>query len=292
MSNATTVLKQRASISMTKDLGLSDNMLFKGGNGREELLYVWTLEKFLRRLEAMREVYQQGSDVGDGFKSTRRKMMKAAYNPFREMRYGDIQLLADEAMDAETEILKVAGLEDELTQAQQELERMKARAEAAEKELEQLKATGTVTGSRPGSPCKISRGIEELEELRSTAYQSPVKAQLKADPRKPPAAVDSVERNLRDFTRELVAQRYDSMQDNIEKKRMLDILSDIEREVGACNTEILDSLDVILGAAKFKMQKAAVASENLSTLRVALRQLRVTIEQNSTSQQTIRRKKV
>eukprot|EP00747_Dinoflagellata_sp_TGD_P033483 gnl/TRDRNA2_/TRDRNA2_136652_c3_seq2.p1 gnl/TRDRNA2_/TRDRNA2_136652_c3~~gnl/TRDRNA2_/TRDRNA2_136652_c3_seq2.p1 ORF type:complete len:448 (+),score=69.35 gnl/TRDRNA2_/TRDRNA2_136652_c3_seq2:51-1346(+) len=72
-------------------LGLSKNMII---GGRERLLYVWTIEKFLRRLDAIREAYQDGSENADGFESLRLLMHEHhCLNPWRETAFADVKMM-------------------------------------------------------------------------------------------------------------------------------------------------------------------------------------------------------
>jgi len=60
------------------------------------LLYVWSLDKFLWRLNAIREIYQEGSEAKDKFASTRRKLAaNPDQNPWREIASGEMQLLKE-----------------------------------------------------------------------------------------------------------------------------------------------------------------------------------------------------
>eukprot|EP00747_Dinoflagellata_sp_TGD_P220102 gnl/TRDRNA2_/TRDRNA2_92112_c0_seq1.p1 gnl/TRDRNA2_/TRDRNA2_92112_c0~~gnl/TRDRNA2_/TRDRNA2_92112_c0_seq1.p1 ORF type:complete len:1123 (+),score=192.17 gnl/TRDRNA2_/TRDRNA2_92112_c0_seq1:62-3370(+) len=86
--------RPRQSLALVAEMGLSDHMTL---GGQEALLYVWTLEKFLRRLEAIREAYQEGSDDGDNFKKLRKKIgQKPYHNPWREMAFADVKLMCEE----------------------------------------------------------------------------------------------------------------------------------------------------------------------------------------------------
>jgi len=73
-------------------LGLQAHMKI---GGEDNLLYVWSLEKFLWRLSGMRDVYQEGSEARDGFRSVRARMAsQPALNPWHEATFTDVQLLA------------------------------------------------------------------------------------------------------------------------------------------------------------------------------------------------------
>lgn len=58
----------------------------------QALLYVWTLEKFLQRLDEMRDIYQDGTEAHDGFTSVQKMLQAKQYlNPWREMAFADIK---------------------------------------------------------------------------------------------------------------------------------------------------------------------------------------------------------
>jgi len=78
---------------LVHQMGLTDHMRV----GKDTLLYVWALEKFLRRLKEMREIYQEGSDMEDEFLSTRDRLRQRPYlNPWREMNFADVKNLAED----------------------------------------------------------------------------------------------------------------------------------------------------------------------------------------------------
>lgn len=75
-------------------LGLGDQMKM----GKESILYVWSLEKFLRRLREMREVYHEGCEAKDGFEGVRRRLNAKPYiNPWREMSLTDVDFILEDA---------------------------------------------------------------------------------------------------------------------------------------------------------------------------------------------------
>lgn len=79
---------------MVHELGLEGHMEVN----RRSMLYVWSLEKFLRRLKEMRELYQEGCEAKDGFDSVRKHLESKPYlNPWREMTIGDVKLIAEDA---------------------------------------------------------------------------------------------------------------------------------------------------------------------------------------------------
>jgi len=72
-------------------LGLGDHMMVDG----QELLYVWSLEKFLRRLNEIREIYQEGSEARDSFAGVWQRLSKNPFlNPWTELRFADLKLFA------------------------------------------------------------------------------------------------------------------------------------------------------------------------------------------------------
>merc|ERR1719215_2444560 len=81
-------------------MGLVDHMKI---GVRGTLLYVWSLEKFLRGLNEMREIFQEGADGQQGFEETRRRLKKKPYlNPWRELSFADTKLLVEEQSDCHT----------------------------------------------------------------------------------------------------------------------------------------------------------------------------------------------
>eukprot|EP00971_Amphidinium_carterae_P011136 219339-Amphidinium_carterae.1 len=51
----------------------------------DQLLYVWPVDKFLRRLREMREVYQAGCAMGDRFRTIRSQLRQNRHlNPWHE----------------------------------------------------------------------------------------------------------------------------------------------------------------------------------------------------------------
>lgn len=88
-----------AKFTMVQSMGLRQHMMM---GEQDPLLYVWSLEKFLRRLNAMRDVYQEGSELKDSFVSTRKQLRgKPHLNPWREMAFADVKFLAEELHDAQ-----------------------------------------------------------------------------------------------------------------------------------------------------------------------------------------------
>eukprot|EP00929_Paragymnodinium_shiwhaense_P056195 TRINITY_DN28128_c1_g2_i3.p1 TRINITY_DN28128_c1_g2~~TRINITY_DN28128_c1_g2_i3.p1 ORF type:complete len:1158 (-),score=237.26 TRINITY_DN28128_c1_g2_i3:854-4327(-) len=62
--------------------------------------YVWTMEKFVRRLSEMREIYQQGCDAFEGWPRVRRRLQEQPYlNPWQELAFADVKLLATSARE-------------------------------------------------------------------------------------------------------------------------------------------------------------------------------------------------
>jgi len=85
---------------MVHALGLEDHMSVGKGSKKEPLLYVWSLEKFLRRLKEMRELYQDASEDEDNFTALRVRMAAKPYlNPWREMTFADVKMLAESKED-------------------------------------------------------------------------------------------------------------------------------------------------------------------------------------------------
>jgi len=81
-------------------LGLSSHMMIGSGE-QSSLLYVWSLEKFLRRLKAMRDIYQEGCDGKVGFDEVRLRMEWEPYlDPWREMTFAHVKLFAQDFMAA------------------------------------------------------------------------------------------------------------------------------------------------------------------------------------------------
>lgn len=67
----------------------------------ENTLYVWTVEKFVRRLGEMRDIYQEGHAFGEGWGSIRRQMQAKPYlNPWQELAFADVKLLAADSGNA------------------------------------------------------------------------------------------------------------------------------------------------------------------------------------------------
>eukprot|EP00928_Gymnodinium_smaydae_P029218 TRINITY_DN2206_c0_g2_i1.p1 TRINITY_DN2206_c0_g2~~TRINITY_DN2206_c0_g2_i1.p1 ORF type:complete len:1403 (+),score=270.12 TRINITY_DN2206_c0_g2_i1:105-4313(+) len=92
-------LLPRCSVVHMEKLGVLDSIV--GGAAEEQLVYVWSLEKFLHRLDEMREVYQNGSEANDGFASVRERLQEQPYlNPWREMAFVDTKRLAAESAAA------------------------------------------------------------------------------------------------------------------------------------------------------------------------------------------------
>jgi hypothetical protein len=78
---------------LVQEMGLSEHMTI--GND-STLIYVWSLEKFLGRLNAIREIYQQGSEAKDNFMSVRHNLLENPdQNPWKEVAFGEVQLLKE-----------------------------------------------------------------------------------------------------------------------------------------------------------------------------------------------------
>jgi hypothetical protein len=76
-------------------MGLSEQMMMDGSS---RLLYVWSLEKFLWRLNAIREIYVEGSEAKDGFMAICQHLQKKPLqNPWREFAVTDAELLKDQS---------------------------------------------------------------------------------------------------------------------------------------------------------------------------------------------------
>lgn len=90
----TLMLRGAARHPMASALGLANNM----DAGGRSLLYVWSMEKFLRRLTEMRELSDEGTAANDGFESVRRRLDNRPYlNPWREMTFGDVKQISEHA---------------------------------------------------------------------------------------------------------------------------------------------------------------------------------------------------
>jgi hypothetical protein len=82
-----------AQYPLVNEMGLSEHMTI--GND-STLMYVWSLEKFLGRLKAIRDIYQQGSEAKDNFASVRDNLLENPdQNPWREVAFGEVQLLKE-----------------------------------------------------------------------------------------------------------------------------------------------------------------------------------------------------
>eukprot|EP00929_Paragymnodinium_shiwhaense_P049386 TRINITY_DN24911_c0_g1_i4.p1 TRINITY_DN24911_c0_g1~~TRINITY_DN24911_c0_g1_i4.p1 ORF type:complete len:1139 (+),score=180.91 TRINITY_DN24911_c0_g1_i4:96-3512(+) len=67
------------------------------GQKNAALLYVWSIEKFLSRLDCMRELYEEGNIAGDSFEAVRQRLNEEAHlDPWNEVAIGQMQLLARE----------------------------------------------------------------------------------------------------------------------------------------------------------------------------------------------------
>jgi len=86
-------------------LGLSEHMTVGG----DELLYIWSLEKFLGRLNEIREIYHEGHEAGDNFGAIWQRLTKKQFlDPWKELSFADVRLLAE---DMGQILRRVAGAE-------------------------------------------------------------------------------------------------------------------------------------------------------------------------------------
>lgn len=77
-------------------VGLSDLMVVNAN--KDKLLFVWTLNKFQRRLHEMRSMYQGGTYAQDGFAAVRQELRNDLFaNPWREPAFADVRLLSERA---------------------------------------------------------------------------------------------------------------------------------------------------------------------------------------------------
>eukprot|EP00931_Biecheleriopsis_adriatica_P087488 TRINITY_DN61951_c0_g1_i1.p1 TRINITY_DN61951_c0_g1~~TRINITY_DN61951_c0_g1_i1.p1 ORF type:complete len:1525 (-),score=322.06 TRINITY_DN61951_c0_g1_i1:23-4537(-) len=76
-------------------LGLGEHMSIAGHG---QLLCVWSLEEFLRRLSEIRDMYQDASESGGGFEASRLKLAANPFqNPWHQATFADVKVLADAA---------------------------------------------------------------------------------------------------------------------------------------------------------------------------------------------------
>eukprot|EP00929_Paragymnodinium_shiwhaense_P031045 TRINITY_DN1747_c0_g3_i1.p1 TRINITY_DN1747_c0_g3~~TRINITY_DN1747_c0_g3_i1.p1 ORF type:complete len:1706 (+),score=451.42 TRINITY_DN1747_c0_g3_i1:137-5254(+) len=93
---ASVILESKVKNPLTHQLGLEDHMR----NDNDSLLYVWSLEKFLRRLKEMRELYQEGCEAKEGFKAVRARLYAKPYlSPWREMNLSDTKAIYEDARE-------------------------------------------------------------------------------------------------------------------------------------------------------------------------------------------------
>jgi hypothetical protein len=84
---------------MAHALGLDKHMTI---GGQEPLLYVWSLEKFLARLNVIRVLYQDNAEGGDTFVSLRHRLSASPFdNPWSEATLAEKQLLGESATHAQ-----------------------------------------------------------------------------------------------------------------------------------------------------------------------------------------------
>lgn len=87
---------------LAQDLGIEEHM--RVGKDNNKLKYVWSLEKFLGRLAAFREVYEEGMAAGDGFAAIRlRFQAKPHLDPWRECALDEISVLDAAALPGKCE---------------------------------------------------------------------------------------------------------------------------------------------------------------------------------------------
>lgn len=66
--------------------------------GHGQLLCVWSLEEFLRRLSEIRDLYQEASESGAGFEGIRQALAANPFqNPWHQTTFADVKLLAEAA---------------------------------------------------------------------------------------------------------------------------------------------------------------------------------------------------
>jgi len=91
-------LAGKAKHPLVDGLDLSDHMKLTSSY---DLLYVWSLEKFLRRLKEMRELYQEACEVSDGFVMIRQRLRAKPYlSPWREMTMADVKAIAEDERES------------------------------------------------------------------------------------------------------------------------------------------------------------------------------------------------
>jgi len=71
----------------------------------DQLLYVWPVDKFLRRLREMREVYQAGCAMGDRFRTIRSQLRQNRHlNPWHEAAVTEVKMLMEGEGDSRTTV--------------------------------------------------------------------------------------------------------------------------------------------------------------------------------------------
>eukprot|EP00929_Paragymnodinium_shiwhaense_P031042 TRINITY_DN1747_c0_g1_i1.p1 TRINITY_DN1747_c0_g1~~TRINITY_DN1747_c0_g1_i1.p1 ORF type:complete len:1661 (+),score=344.44 TRINITY_DN1747_c0_g1_i1:135-5117(+) len=77
---------------LTTAMGLDAHMCL--GRTRSPMLYVWSIEKFLFRLQEFREIYQEGSEAKDGFAGVRKRLAaEVMANPWQETSFSETKIL-------------------------------------------------------------------------------------------------------------------------------------------------------------------------------------------------------
>jgi len=91
--------RQSKSNSIFGSLGLSELDPDNPGNeevDEDQLLYVWPVDKFLRRLREMREVYQAGCAMGDKFHAVRSQLRENRHlNPWHEAAVTEVKMIME-----------------------------------------------------------------------------------------------------------------------------------------------------------------------------------------------------
>lgn len=89
-------LLQESRNPLVSSMGLDHHMTI---GGRDPLLYVWSLEKFLYRLNEIREIYQDGSEARDSFAAVRMRLAKQPMlDPWHETTFAETKLLSEAMM--------------------------------------------------------------------------------------------------------------------------------------------------------------------------------------------------
>jgi len=173
--------------------------------GEDQLLYLWAVEKFLRRLREMREIYQAGCAMGDRFKTIRSQMRANRHlNPWHEAAVTEVKMITEGEGASQTTVgITSAKKESPREQARSRLgTSLKAGSVAESPQITPTPEQVKEPFDRPVPTLQLpmrsrSRGSADGQEEASAAEQpADVEEKARSDQEKKPAEKDKEEQEM------------------------------------------------------------------------------------------------